>query len=84
MNSNYVPGLQRETDAPGIPQAVNTTLLTPPSPRRGGKADPPVAMPAVGHTLEFPRKDNAYKKKESLPFDEIYSNVWKNRPANEK
>jgi hypothetical protein len=43
----------------------------------------PVAMPAVGHTLEFPRKDTAYKKKESLPFDECYSNVWKNRPRNE-
>ena len=43
----------------------------------------PILMPAVGHTLEFPRKDTAYKKKESLPFDECYSNVWKNRPRND-
>lgn len=41
-------------------------------------------MPAVGHTLEFPRADTAYKKKESLPFDEIYSNVWRNRPRDER
>lgn len=40
-------------------------------------------MPAVGYTLVFPRKDTAYKKKESLPYDEIYSNVWKQRPRNE-
>lgn len=44
----------------------------------------PIPMPAVGHTLEFPRKDTAYRKKESLPFDECYSNVWKNRPRNEE
>ena len=43
----------------------------------------PIPMPAVGHTLDFPRKDTAYKKKESLPFDECYSNVWKNRPRND-
>lgn len=40
-------------------------------------------MPAIGHTLEFPRRDTAYKKKESLPYDECYSNVWKNRPRDE-
>jgi hypothetical protein len=43
-----------------------------------------VPMPAVGHTLEFPRKDTAYKKKESLPYDECYSNAWKNRPRNDR
>ena len=30
-----------------------------------------VNMPAEGRTLVFPRVDNAYKKKESLPFDEF-------------
>ena len=49
-------------------------------PQSGG----PVTMPSVGHTLVFPRTDTAYKKKESLPFDEMYSNVWKKRPRNEK
>ena len=34
-------------------------------------------MSYLGHTLVFPRKDNVYKKKEALPFDEINSNVWK-------
>lgn len=48
------------------------------------KPGPPIPMPAIGHTLEFPRKDTAYKKKESIPFDECYSNVWKNRPRDEK
>jgi len=40
-------------------------------------------MPGKGHTTEFPRKDNMYKKKESLPFDEAYSLIWINRPYNE-
>lgn len=42
-----------------------------------------VPMPAVGHTMEFPRRDNIYKNKESLPFDEAHSKVWKDRKANE-
>ena len=33
-------------------------------------------MSAVGKTLKFPRKDNMYKKKESLPYDEVHSLVW--------
>lgn len=37
----------------------------------------PVPMSYIGHTLEFPRKDNVYKKKEALPFDEAHSLVWK-------
>lgn len=36
----------------------------------------PVAMSYMGHTLEFPRKDNQYKKKESIPYDEFHSQVW--------
>jgi chloride channel 7 len=44
------------------------------------KAVGPVAMGAVGKTLIFPRKDNIFKKKESLPFDEINSLVWQDRP----
>jgi hypothetical protein len=31
---------------------------------------PPKGMPAVGHTTDFPRADNLYRKKESLPYDE--------------
>jgi len=30
----------------------------------------PKGMPAVGHTTNFPREDNLYRKKESLPYDE--------------
>jgi len=39
-------------------------------------------MPGKGRTTEFPRKDNIYKHKESLPFDEAHSLVWVNRPYN--
>jgi len=43
-------------------------------------------MSAVGHDTVFPRKDNVFKKKESLPFDEAQSIVWKEREpiANEE
>lgn len=37
----------------------------------------PVSMSPIGHTIEFPRKDNVYKKKEALPFDEFDSLVWR-------
>jgi chloride channel 7 len=40
----------------------------------------PIAMAGVGKTLIFPRKDTIFKKKESLPFDEIQSLVWIDRP----
>ena len=30
----------------------------------------PRGMPPAGRTLAFPRKDNMYKKKESIPYDE--------------
>jgi len=39
-------------------------------------------MPGKGRTTVFPRSDNVYKKKESLPFDEAQSLVWQNRPVN--
>ena len=41
-----------------------------------------VAMSPIGHTTVFPRKDNIYEHKESIPFDETQSLVWKNRPKN--
>ena len=44
---------------------------------------PKVPMPAVGHTIEFPRRDNVYKTKESLPFDEAHSKIWKDRHVHE-
>ena len=45
---------ERQSEAPG-----------PPLP-----AGPAKGMPAVGHTTDFPRADNLYRKKESLPYDE--------------
>lgn len=36
-------------------------------------------MPNSGNTTEFPRKDNVYKKKESIPYDEHRSVVWKSK-----
>jgi hypothetical protein len=36
-------------------------------------------MPNSGNTTEYPRKDNVYKKKESIPYDEHRSVVWKNK-----
>jgi len=41
------------------------------------EAAPQIPMPYSGLTLEFPRKDNMYKKKEALPLDEADSLVWK-------
>ena len=38
-------------------------------------------MSAVGKTLEFPRVDNIYKTKQSIPYDEISTQVWRNRAA---
>ena len=38
-------------------------------------------MPAVGTTNYFPRKDNVFKKKESLPFDEAQAKIWLERPV---
>jgi hypothetical protein len=40
-------------------------------------AEAPVSMSYLGNTIEFPRKDNVYKKKEALPFDEYDSLVWR-------
>jgi len=39
-----------------------------------------VAMPAIGRTLVFPREDNIYTHKESIPYDEIQTQVWRERP----
>lgn len=44
---------------------------------RQEEEEPPVKMSPVGRTTVFPRKDNIYKKKEALPFDEINSLVWR-------
>ena len=43
----------------------------------------PKGMSSVGSTTVFPRVDNLYKKKESLPFDEAQTKIWKDRPSNE-
>ena len=44
------------------------------------KVVPDVGMSPVGKTLKFPRRDNLFKKKESLPYDEVQSLVWQTRP----
>jgi hypothetical protein len=35
-----------------------------------------------GFTDEFPRKDNLFTLKEAMPYDEIYTKVWAERPKN--
>lgn len=35
-----------------------------------------------GYTHEFPRKDNLFTLKEAMPYDEIYTKVWTERPRN--
>jgi len=35
-----------------------------------------------GYTNEFPRKDNLFTLKEAMPYDEIYTKVWAERPRN--
>ena len=37
-------------------------------------------MPAVGRTFDFPRADNIYEHKESNAYDEMYTQVWRDRP----
>lgn len=41
-------------------------------------------MPAAGRTTVFPRKDNIYEGKSSIPYDEARSNIWINREADPK
>ena len=43
----------------------------------------PIGMSSVGSTTLFPREDNLYRKKESLPFDESQARIWKDRPKDE-
>jgi chloride channel 7 len=45
-----------------------------------GESQKPQGMPGKGRTTIFPRIDNLYKKKESLPYDEAQTLVWVNRP----
>ena len=40
----------------------------------------PKPMNPVGKTLSFPRLDNVYTHKESLPYDEAHSLIWRERP----
>jgi len=47
-----------------------------------GEVEIPVAMPPKGFTNEFPRKDNLFTLKEAMPYDEIYTKVWAERPRN--
>lgn len=41
-------------------------------------------MPSVGKTLMFPREDNIYTHKESIPYDEVQCKVWQDRPCIKK
>jgi len=49
---------------------------------KGEEAEIPVAMIPKGYTDEFPRKDNLFTLKEAMPYDEIYTKVWAERPRN--
>ena len=40
----------------------------------------PVSMPSIGKTLKFPREDNVFKGKESIPYDEASTIIWRERP----
>ena len=48
----------------------------------GEETEIPVAMAPKGYTNEFPRKDNLFTLKEAMPYDEIYTKVWAERPRN--
>ena len=48
----------------------------------GDESEIPVAMAPKGFTNEFPRKDNLFTLKEAMPYDEIYTKVWAERPRN--
>ena len=39
-------------------------------------------MPAAGRDKLFPRKDNAFKAKQSIGYNDSFSKVWQNRPIN--
>ena len=41
-------------------------------------------MTAVGKTHHFPRADNVYTHKESLPYDEAHALIWTDRPRKRK
>lgn len=44
--------------------------------------DVPIPMIPKGFTDTFPREDNLYTLKEGMPYDEIYTKVWAERPRN--
>ena len=47
-----------------------------------GRLSNVIKMPTVGKTKSFPRVDNFYQKKESLPYDEAQTKLWVNREKN--
>jgi hypothetical protein len=55
-----------------------------PSKEKETEPNKPITMDPKGKTLVFPRKDNVYKKKESLPYDEVQSLIWQTRPRQRK
>ena len=58
--------------------AVDRLEFSADSSDKGDKPTPPAPIPMAGKgkTMIFPRKDTIFKKKESLPFDEVSSLVW--------
>jgi hypothetical protein len=46
-----------------------------------GHKEKEIGMATIGYTQEFPRRDNIYKHKESLPFDESQAEIWIQRPS---
>ena len=76
MRSEIVDGLAASGKKE---QEVDATYLITPEEDVG-----PIAMSPVGKTLDFPRRDNIFTHKESLPFDEAHSKIWTDRPRRRK
>ena len=65
----------------GILGRTESRFAMPPKPAFHKENKGPAGMSAVGKTLVFPREDNIYKGKQSIPYDEIQTKVWRNRAA---
>ena len=71
-------GIQRVTKS-SHPSDL-TEQLTPQKPKKVA----PKGMSAVGKTMVYPREDTIFKSKESLPYDEVESLVWVDRPRQKR
>lgn len=76
------PDESQELEEPLVEEQIELPEEGGPEPAPAPRPAPGavVQMPAAGRTLAFPREDNYYRKKESLPFDEAQTRVWRSRP----